>query len=55
MSNKFVYVLQQKSTGIPLQCVMFSRDEAREAKRLYERRDGTKYSIVRYEQIGVVR
>lgn len=55
MSNKFVYVLQQKSTGIPVQDVFLSRQEARETKRLYEQRDGTKYSIVRYEQNGVIR
>lgn len=55
MSNKFVYVLQQKSTGIPVQDVFLSRQEARETKRLYEQRDGTKYSIVRYQQNGVVR
>ena len=55
MSNKFVYVLQQKSTGIPVQDVFLSRQEARGMKRFYEWRDGTKYSIVRYEQNGVIR
>lgn len=55
MSNKFVYVLQQKSTGIPVQDVFLSRQEARSAKSVYEQRDGTKYSIMRYEQNGVIR
>lgn len=55
MSNKFVYVLQQKSTGIPVQDVFLSRQEARNVKRLYEQLYGTKYSIVRYEQNGVIR
>ena len=54
MSNKFVYVLQEKSTCIPVQDVFWSRQEARSAKNVYEQRDGTKYSIVRYEQKGVL-
>lgn len=53
--NKFIYTLKHKSSGIPLQDVAFSREEARDMKRMYERRDGTKYSIVRYEQNGVIR
>lgn len=53
--NKFIYTLKHKSSGIPLQDVAFSRKEARDMKRMYERRDGTKYQIVRYAPVDMVR
>ena len=55
MKQKYVYMLSQKSTGTPVQDVFLSREESRQAKRLFEERDGTKYGIVRFEFNKTVR
>lgn len=49
MKSKYIYMLNQKSTGVPIQDVFLSREESREAKRMFELRDGTKYNIIRFQ------
>ena len=55
MKQHYIYMLNQKSTDVPIQDVFLSRSDARESKRMYEMRDGTKYSIVRYKSDKKVR
>ena len=50
MTLTHIYMIKQKSTGIPLQEVFFSREDAREGKRMFEQRDGTKYAIVKFQK-----
>ena len=47
MKQTYVYVVQTKQ-GVPYQDVFFSREEARENKRMYEARDGEKLQIARF-------
>ena len=55
MKQHYIYMLNQKSTDVPIQDVFLSRSEARESKRMYEMRDGTKYSIVKFQKHSEVR
>jgi len=47
--NKFLYTCIIKSSGIPIQDLAYSRQEARECKSLYEGIYKEKVSIVRYQ------
>lgn len=55
MKQSYIYILNQKSTGIPIQEVFMSRQEGRNAKKSLEARDGTKYNIVRFKSDCKVR
>jgi hypothetical protein len=48
MKNKFIYTCIIKSSGLPIQDIAYSREEARECRRLYEGMYKEKVSILRY-------
>lgn len=49
MKQRYIYMLNHKPTDIPVQDIFLTRSEARESKRMYEGRDGEKYSITRFK------
>lgn len=55
MNAQFAYIVTSKDTGVPLQNVQFSREDARDKKRQLEQRDGEKYQVVRYVAEKIVR
>ena len=55
MKQSYVYMLSQKSTGIPIQEVFMSRQEGRNAKKSLEARDGTRYNVVRFKLDKTIR
>lgn len=55
MKQHYIYMLSQKSTGVPIQDVFLSRSEARESKRMMEQRDGTRYNVVRFKLDKTIR
>jgi hypothetical protein len=49
MKNKFLYTCIIKETGTLIQDLAYSREEAREMRRLYEGMYKSKVNILRYE------
>jgi hypothetical protein len=55
MKSKYIYTAVMKETGVPIQDIAYSREEAREVKRLYESLYKGKVQIVRYESPSKIR
>jgi hypothetical protein len=55
MKNKYIYTAVMKDTGTPIQDIAYSREEAREVKRLYEAMYQGKVQILRYENPAKIR
>ena len=55
MKSKYIYTAVMKDTGVPIQDIAYSREEAREVKRLYEALYKGKVQIVRYSSPANIR